>query len=127
LAAALHRFVEVPFRTRSATTRGASSDTTLSGTSALGGTVALVLAGMFLAANTWGFRGFPRDQSSDIDSLVANAESDHRLRRRLVRTGVCHAHSKYRVSSYDEKECAPLHPSRTNVLVIGDSIAADLY
>lgn len=121
LAATLHSFVERPFRKRADAAHGIRSGT------AVGATAALVLASLFLAANVWGFRGFPGDQSGDIDLLVANAKADSRLRRQLVRTGVCHAHSKFRLSNYDEKECAALHSTRVNVLVIGDSIAADLY
>lgn len=121
-AMALHRYVERPFRISAKVEDGVASAV------ATPVTVGLVLVGMFIGANFWGLRGFPEGQSEDVGQVVDAAKSGFNERLRSVRTGRCHVGSGFKFpEDYPEAECAPMRQGGTNVLVIGDSIAADMF
>ena len=120
-AMALHTFVEQRFRLR------AGAPTGRLGRHAVAATLAMIAVGMVGAGVYWGQDGFPGRQAPEIRAAVASAEHGFTERLRLVRQGICHASGEFTLARYDDARCAALVPGRVNVLVIGDSVGADVY
>jgi hypothetical protein len=116
----LHRFVERPFR------RHRTTETSFE-RSATPITISMLLLGGLIAAIFWGMRGFPELRPVDIQTAVIKAKEGVNQRLSNVRTGICHAGSGFTLADYDEVVCAPFDSRKVNVLVIGDSIAADMF
>lgn len=116
----LYRLVETPLRVGPATPqRLVRAGTPI--------TAALVFTGLFASANVWGHRGLETRNPEEIQTLLQQVETSKTIRLAALRTQVCHSASGYRLQMYDEAVCAPIRRNRTNVLIIGDSIAADIY
>ena len=120
-AMALHTFVEQRFRLRSGPPAGRIAR------HAVAATLAMLVVGMTGAGLFWGQDGFPGRQPAEIRAAVASAQRGFAERLELVRQGTCHASEGFTLARYDDALCAALVPDRVNVLVIGDSVAADVY
>lgn len=119
-AIALHELVEKPFRKR-------GEDTTRLQKSA--GRVMLValLLTVTFAAALWRLDGLPSRVDPKIQRMVDSTEEVTAARRQAIRFGVCGLHKSFKFSKYNEQLCSGLHAQKPNVLVIGDSMAADTY
>lgn len=58
---------------------------------------------------------------------IPSAEEMWKERNPLVRVGQCFIEPDQNFSAFDKSNCLPIEPHRPNVLVVGDSFAADLY
>lgn len=87
----------------------------------------LVLAGA-LGYATMAAHGFPARWGS-MPAVAANynAWAEHRKRLRMVRDQQCHLDRQTPFSKYQPDPCLRLDPARANLLIMGDSHAADLY
>ena len=119
-AMALHRLVERPFRKTS------EPDVGFAARAAAPATVVMLLVGMFVAANLWGLGGLKGQQPEDIRMAVEAAEKAFTARESQTRTGICHAGNGFELKQYSPR-CAGVRRGKVNVLVIGDSVGADMY
>lgn len=120
MAALLHALVENPLRIRGHWKPGV-------GRAGAYATIVLVIAGSGGAAAVWGLHGFESRSTAEIRHLLTHVEREREERFRRIRNRICHSASGYRLSMFDESVCAEIEPGRSNVLVIGDSVAADIY
>lgn len=119
-AVLLHELIEKPFRKR-------GEDTTALQKAAgpiIAGSLALSLA---VATTLWLLEGLPSRVDPRIAQMVNNVTQETAARRKAIRFGICGLHTSTAFAQYDEGECASLDKERPNVLVIGDSMAADMY
>ncbi len=119
-AVVLHELVEKPFRKRGA-------DTTAAQRMAMPVTISILLFTLLSAAAIWRLHGLPSRVDPRILKIVDSVDSEVAKRRRAIRFGRCNLHEMHKFSAYDTSECASLDPARRNVLIIGDSMAADTY
>jgi peptidoglycan/LPS O-acetylase OafA/YrhL len=119
-AAALHRFVEQPFRKR-------GQDITRAQRMAVSVTVSVLLVTLVLASAFWYMQGLPSRIDAQIRQVVDSLDAERELRKKAIRFGQCNLHMGFDFSDYDPAVCARLDPDRPNVLIIGDSLAADTY
>ncbi|MEZ5503720.1 MAG: acyltransferase family protein [Halioglobus sp.] len=119
-AVGLHELVEKPFRK-------VGEDTTVPQLMAMRATVSTLLLTMFVAATIWKLHGLPSRVDTRIQHIVETVDAETALRLRAIRFGKCNLHEIHRFADYNAAECASLDANRKNVLVIGDSMAADTY
>ena len=119
-AAGLHELVEKPFRKR-------GKDVTRVQRLAMPLTLITTVAVMLFAAVLWWHQGFPTRIDPDIQRVVASVDEATSERRRAIRFGQCNLHKVHKFAAYDPDKCASIDPQRKNVLIIGDSMAADIY
>jgi peptidoglycan/LPS O-acetylase OafA/YrhL len=119
-AVALHELVEKPFRK-------SGPDNSSFKRAAAPLTFASLLLAIFVSANFWGMGGIPQRIDGEIGDLVKNAVQGNIQRYQLIRFRKCHLQDSFRLSDFDEMECASVQQNKHNVLVIGDSLAADVY
>lgn len=119
-AIALHELVEKPFRKR-------GIDSTRLQRIASPLAVATLLVTLFLSASVWRLDGFPSRVDHRIREIVASVDREMAQRRRAVNFGTCNLHREHKFSNYDAQACATPDPDRRNVLILGDSMAADTY
>lgn len=119
-AVALHELVEKPFRKR-------GEDTTAPQRMALPATVSTLLVTVIIAAAIWHLDGLPSRIDPLMQHIVDSVDGEIDQRNHAIRFGKCNLHQIHRFSDYDAGECAALDPARKNVLVLGDSMAADTY
>ena len=60
-----------------------------------------------------------------LDKAYYNEERQKRLS--LIRSRICHVHRNTSFDTYDSKTCLQLAEGRKNILIMGDSHAADMY
>lgn len=120
LAVVLHEVIEKPFRMR-------GPDLTLWKRSAMPVSVGLMVVAVFTSANFWGFDGYPKRIPADIRLLVEKIDHQRKLRLRHIRHGKCNLHTSIKFHRYRRGVCGALKPGKANVLIIGDSHAADSY
>ncbi|TGD70955.1 acyltransferase family protein [Mangrovimicrobium sediminis] len=118
--AVLHELVEKPFRYSSARS-GAWQQL------AAPVTACLVVAGVALAMVWWRGDGYPSRYASQYGNVELAALQGRRERREAIRTGRCNLKEDTDFEDYDRGHCASPVPGERNVLVIGDSLAADTY
>ncbi|MFT6050672.1 MAG: peptidoglycan/LPS O-acetylase OafA/YrhL [Halioglobus sp.] len=119
-AVALHHWVEQPFR------KITGKDGLLNSPGnrfVLGASAAV----MMLLLTYWGTSGLEYRVSPEIAELVNTAEAAHQSRVKAIRTGVCNLHPQHELSVYNEALCANIAAKGKNILIIGDSTAADSY
>jgi peptidoglycan/LPS O-acetylase OafA/YrhL len=119
-AVALHELVEKPFRKR-------GKDTTTSQRMALPVIVSTLLVTVFIAAAILHLDGLPSRIDPLIQRIVDSVDGEIEQRNRAIRFGKCNLHQNHEFADYDAGECAALDPDRINVLILGDSMAADTY
>lgn len=119
-AAILHKYVEVPFRQRRAESR-------LPDKMAIPGAISIFALTVTIAALLWHLDGLPSRSDTRVQSIVDSVDREKELREESIRFGRCNLHKVHDFSDYDAAECAAIDPDRKNVLVIGDSVAADTY
>ena len=119
-AIALHELVEKPFRLQ-------GPDNTVFKKHAISiTTVALALtAGTSLSL--WRLDGLPKRESGEVAALAAKAKKGGTQRFFRIRTNTCHLTETSNVKDYDPVRCAASGPGYPNILVLGDSLAADIY
>lgn len=120
LAALLHTLVEKPFRKR-------GEDITAAQKAALSVALGALACVVVLAGTLWKLDGVAGRSDQQIQRVIASVDEEVRKRRRVIRFGQCNLHKEHRFTDYDVRRCATPDPDRTNVLVIGDSLAADAY
>ena len=119
-AMALHRWVEQPFR------KITGQDGLLNSAGnrfVLGVSAAVVM----LLLAFWGTSGLAYRVSPEIAQLVNTKEAAHQNRVKAIRTGMCNLHPQHELTDYNEAQCAAITPEGNNILIIGDSAAADSY
>lgn len=119
-AIALHECIEKPLRKR-------GEDTTRMQKNALPAMAALVVLTVACAGTLWRLDGLPSRMDPRIQQLVESIKTEKKLRRQAIRFGKCNLHREFEFSRYDVEQCAKPDLQRKNVLVIGDSMAADTY
>lgn len=119
-AVVLHEMVEKPFRKRGPdTTRAQRAALPLS----LGGTLILLLLIGFIVQQD----GFKQRGDWFIQRIVDSSTLVLNLRREAIRYGSCNLHEVHDYADYDYDTCASVVEGKPNVLVLGDSMAADIY
>lgn len=119
-AIGLHELVEKPFRKR-------GEDTTTPQRIALPATVSTLLVTVVFAAVVWNLDGLPSRFDPRIQRIADSVDGEKDQRRLAIRFGKCNLHEMHKFSAFDADECASLDPARKNVLILGDSMAADTY
>jgi peptidoglycan/LPS O-acetylase OafA/YrhL len=119
-AIALHDLVEKPFRKKGA-------DTTILQRMALRISVSTLFVTLVIAVVIWSLNGLPSRLDLRIQRIVDSVDSEVEQRRRAIRFGQCNLHEMHKFSAYNTDECASIDPARKNVLILGDSMAADTY
>jgi len=119
-AAALHELVEKPFRI----SKQGSIAIQRVAWPALGSTLAATVA---LAGGLWLLQGLQSRVDPTIQDVVASVEREIALRQDAIRFGECNLHEMHAFSDYDPANCASIDAQRPDILVIGDSLAADIY
>ncbi len=120
LAAVLHVAVEQPFRLRGGTAEGANPR-------AVPITLGVLLVSCMIAGTYWQTGGRLLSTANPYQALIDSVEDEKALRLKAIRNNRCNLHPGRAINLYRARECATVEPDRTNVLVIGDSRAADLY
>ncbi len=118
LGAFLYRFIERPLRL---------SDVVAP---RVGATVTIAAAGLtalFASAHIWGDGGYPLRASPAVAELLSSVPRETMLRRNSIRFGSCMLHSSHSVADFDRAQCSAAVPEMTNVMIMGDSTAADVY
>jgi hypothetical protein len=116
----LHELVEKPFRKR-------GEDTTTVQRIALPAILSVLLVTVSIAAAIWHLDGLAARAELRIQKIVDSVGQEKEKRQRAIRFGRCNLHTRHTFADYDVEECATVHADRKNVLVIGDSMAADTY
>ncbi len=119
-AVALHELIEKPFRKKGV-------DSTLAQRFAPHATAFTLLATISVAASLWVFHGLPGRIDPGIQRILDSVERENVMRRKAIRFGRCNLHMRHPFSDYDVDECATTDPELSNVLIIGDSMASDIY
>jgi len=119
-AIGLHELVEKPFRKR-------GEDTTFLQRNAWLITVSTLVVTVVIAAVIWRLDGLPSRVDPRIQRIVDSVESEVDNRRRAIRFGQCNLHEMHQFAAYNTDECASIDSARKNVLILGDSMAADTY
>lgn len=119
LAIALHEVVEKPFRKRGEDTTGLQRRAVPLTLATMGLTV---LFAVFVVRSD----GFPGTMDEDLRRLVENVDVQINERKRLIRFGQCNLHKQHDFADYDRAVCAG-GDDAPRVLVVGDSLAADIY
>lgn len=120
LAAALHSAVEHPFRLRSGEAFGANRR-------AMPVTLGVLVVSCALAGAFWLTDGRLTRSGGGHQSLVDSVEAEKAERLIAIRNGRCNLQPQHDFTDYAVDECATPVADRPNVLVIGDSRAADMY
>lgn len=120
LAVALHELVEKPFRKR-------GPDSTLMQRKAVPFSMAAMLLLLSLAGFIIQQEGLKGRGDWVINRIVESARMAAKIRRDEIRYGVCNLHEEHKFSDYSHDQCAKAEEDRVNVIVIGDSMAADVY
>ncbi|MFT4612953.1 MAG: peptidoglycan/LPS O-acetylase OafA/YrhL [Bacteroidia bacterium] len=120
VAVALHELVEKPFRLTK------KQDNTIQ-KFAWPVIISVLTSVVILSVIVWQMKGLPSRVDLRIEQVLASVEHEHTLRRQAIRWKQCNLHRGFDIGLYDKEVCASLAPDRSNVLVIGDSIAADTY
>ena len=94
---------------------------------AMPATASLLLVTVLVAGTLWQFDGLPSRIDARIQKIVESVDTERNLRRGVIRFGRCNLHTMYQFSDYDAETCATIDPQRKNVLILGDSMAADTY
>lgn len=116
----LHELVEKPFRKK-------GEDTTRAQKMAVPATASLLLVTVLVAGTLWQFDGLPSRIDVRIQKIVDSVDAEENLRKGVIRFGRCNLHKMHQFSDYDAETCATIDPQRKNVLILGDSMAADTY
>ncbi len=119
-AIALHTLVEKPFRYSA---RSAGTWQRL----AAPATATLVVTGVALSMLWWRQDGVPGRFSADQQDIELQASTAREERRDAIRMGRCNLKDRSAVQEYDPAQCSSVEPGKRNVLVVGDSLAADTY
>jgi len=120
LAAVLHRTVEQPFRL--------SSDNKADSNSlALPVTAFTLLASSVLAGTYWQTGGNVLESQNQYRFLIESVGEERTLRELAIRNGRCHLQPIHQFDDFDISGCLSLSTERPNVLIMGSSLAADLY
>ncbi len=119
-AMGLHEWVERPFRKK-------GEDTTTLQRMAFAVIVGAFSVTVSVAAVIWSSDGFPSRTDPQVLRVLESVKSENDLRRHAIRFGVCHLYDEHQLSDYDLATCVSLEAGSKNILVIGDSMAADTY
>ena len=119
-AIALHELVEKPFRKK-------GEDITYIQRIAVPATVFTLLVALVFAVTLWHFEGLQFRTNRKIQEIVDSVPLQKNLRNQAIRFGRCNLHQNHTFADYDVTECATPDPNRINVLILGDSMAADTY
>jgi peptidoglycan/LPS O-acetylase OafA/YrhL len=119
-AALLHKYVEEPFRQR-------RTQIKLPDRVAIPAAISIFAFTVTIAALLWHLDGLPSRSDARVQNIVDSVDREKGLRERSIRFGKCNLQKVHDFSDYDAAECAAIDPDRKNVLVIGDSVAADTY
>lgn len=119
-AMALHELVEKPFRL------AGRQDSPIQKIAWPAMGTVLTLA-TILSVFVWMKQGLPSRLNPGIQKIVSSVQEEHRLRRQAIRWKQCNLHKDFDINDYDIDTCGAVVPERYNVLVIGDSLAADTY
>lgn len=114
LGSLLKWLVEDPFRE-------SRSPRSLPGRRAYPAIISVAAASVFGSATVWGYQGFPGRIDTSIDSLLVE---DDRYEK-FIRKDTCFISRKSKLSDMPETCFAP-DPNKKNMLIIGNSLAADL-
>lgn len=120
LAKVLHQFVERPLRLTGSDERLAQR-----GPNYLI-LLSVITTGLVIAFYL-GTSGVSARVPEEISSVVNTVEHEKRYRDIEIRTGKCNLQPKHSLNDYREDECATLTEGSPNLLIIGDSFAADSY
>jgi peptidoglycan/LPS O-acetylase OafA/YrhL len=120
IAVVLHELVEKPFR------KNGPDDTPFRRAAGLF-TLGSILVTLLVAAILWGTDGISGRDDGEIGDLRRSAHEGFLQRHEFIRTGTCHLKSGLSIADFNESECSSPEPGKYNVLVIGDSLAADIY
>lgn len=119
LAEVVARLVERPLRIKKGMSDGMNFFSNFSA-------VSVLAISVFLAANFWGNDGYPGRISGQVSEVLSKNLQIHPERLAAIRDGVCHTR-RDAPDAYFPERCIERRPGRTNILVIGDSIAADTW
>lgn len=119
-AVMLHELVEKPFRKR-------GEDTTKTQRYALPTVSAILLVAVIVNAAIWHLDGFKEQSDRRIQQTIDSVVLEKDKRRQAIRFGQCNLHEQHTFADYDIEACATTESERRNVLIIGDSMAADTY
>jgi len=119
-AIGLHELVEKPFRKR-------GEDITFLQRKAWPVTVSTFFVTVVIAAVIWRLDGLSSRVDPRIQRIVDSVDGEVDQRRRAIRFGQCNLHEMHKFSAYKTDECASIDSARKNVLILGDSMAADTY
>lgn len=111
--------VENRFRFRSTTTEVRKG-------TVLGCTAIFACLSLFASGHYWGLT----PQSVTVSGAVTASYDTRTLKAQrvdLVRRGTCDIHSNNKFEDFDQELCSAIDPAKRNVLIIGDSFAADVW
>lgn len=119
-ASVLHELVEKPFRQR-------GNDTTYWQKASLKITASALAVSVSISLLYVGNDGFPSRVDHRIQDVLKAVPHEVVLRGNAIRYGQCNLHDTHTIANYDMDECASTQAGKFNVLIIGDSSAADSY
>jgi hypothetical protein len=119
-AIGLHELVEKRFRKR-------GEDTTFLQRQAWPVTASTLVVTVVIASVIWSLDGLPSRVDPRIQRMVDSVDNEVDQRRLAIRFGQCNLHEMHKFAAYNTDECASIDSARKNVLILGDSMAADTY
>lgn len=120
LAAWLHSAVEYPFRLQSGEARNANRRATPI-------TLGVLLLSSVFGGAYWMTDGRLGVAADGYELLAETVEAEKEERLVAIRNGRCNLQPQHEFADYDAEACATPAVDRPNVLVIGDSRAADMF
>jgi hypothetical protein len=90
-------------------------------------TISTLVVTVVIAAVIWRLEGLPSRVDQRIQRIVDSVDSEVDKRRRAIRFGQCNLHEMHNFAVYNTDKCASIDAARKNVLILGDSMAADTY
>ena len=119
-ATAMHELVEKPFRKRGEDkTRLQKHSLSIIG-------LGLVIT-LCIAAALWYSEGMQWRADERLQRVVSSVQQEKVKRQKAIRYGNCNLHKEHSFADYDPLACATPDTEKQNVLLLGDSLAADTY
>lgn len=130
-ATLMYFYIERPFRYASKGPTGAATAGSARGTQSrrrfVSAIAAVAASLLIIAYSAYASRGWPNRIPPDVRRLIANNADAFQRRAIAVRSPRCHMTGQFDPRRLARADCMGVMPGRLNILVIGDSHAADLW
>ncbi|MCB1690330.1 MAG: acyltransferase [Halioglobus sp.] len=120
IAAALHTLVEKPFRK-------SGPDNSRLKRNAGKLTLGFAIVTLLLASILWAESDFGSRKNRDLHGIDLVGSGGALQRRAAIRMDKCHLERHSAITDFDVEQCATPIEGKYNALVLGDSMAADIY